>query len=83
MRMIQITEEKAGKMSDFCEKMLHYGGKLMSCLEELEGEASYGQRGGYYGERMGMRDPEEYDDMPMYARYGQRGHRRDSMGRFM
>lgn len=75
MRMIQITEEKAGKMSDFCEKMLHYGGKLMSCLEELEG-------GGEYGERMGMRDP-DWDERDMYPRMSERGRARNRYGRYM
>lgn len=52
---IFITEDKKDEMSELCEKMLHYGGKLMSCLEALDEEDSMGMRG-----RMGMRD--DYDD---------------------
>lgn len=86
MRIIQITEDKVSKMTDCVDKMLHYGGRLMSCLEELEGgnygERSYGERAGY-PERMGFRDPEWEDpEMRMNYRYGER-RMRDSRGRFM
>ena len=33
--MIEISESKVEKMSDYAEKMLKYGGKLMQCIEEL------------------------------------------------
>ena len=33
--MIEISESKVEKMSDYAEKMLRYGGKLMQCIEEL------------------------------------------------
>lgn len=83
MRIIKIEEGKVDKMSDYAEKMLKYGGKLMSCLEELS-EGGYGERdddddddemegmrGGYRG-GYGMR---EYDG------YGMRRNRRT--GRYM
>ena len=35
--MIEISESKVEKMSDYAEKMLKYGGKLMQCIEELSG----------------------------------------------
>ena len=35
MVMIEISESKVEKMSDYAEKMVRYGGKLMQCLEEL------------------------------------------------
>lgn len=64
-----ITEEKTvGKMSECAEKILHYGGKLMQCLEEMDGDR-YGER-----HRMGYRD-EEDDDMMPYSRYGKRNYR--------
>ena len=63
MKVIQITESKLGNLAECAEKMLHYGGKMMSCLEELQGgtysEEGYGERGygdgGSYGQRMGRR----------------------------
>lgn len=91
--MFQVTEDKKSEMSELCEKMLHYGGKLMQCIENMQepemGERrNYGmgmrQDGGRYG--MGMR----YDEpMGMRGGYGMReddygmGERRDRYGRFM
>lgn len=76
MTMIQISEEKKEKLSEMCEKMLHYGGKIMQCLESLdeEGEQEYG-----------MRDEEEYDGDDYRVRSGMRsGMRRgrNMMGRY-
>jgi hypothetical protein len=78
MTVIEINESKFDKMSEYTEKMLKYGGKLMSCLEELGEEHGYGHRGGSYGNRydsmggrysdhgtrygMGYRDDEDWDD---------------------
>lgn len=46
--MIQIEESKFDKLSDYTEKMLKYGGKIMSCLSEIEEErGGMGHRGGY------------------------------------
>ena len=50
--MIQISEEKKEKLSEMCEKMLHYGGKMMQCLESLD-----------EGSEMGMREPYDDDDV--------------------
>lgn len=87
MKIIEITDDKLGKMSECIEKVLHYGGKLMSCIKELEGGGErFGERNSYrYGQRdeIDYRDEYDADDMPMYNRYGQRGRRRDSYGRFM
>jgi hypothetical protein len=47
MYMIEIEESKVDKMSELAEKMLKYGGKLMSCIEELSEESGMGERGGY------------------------------------
>lgn len=59
MRII-VTESKKEKMSEYAEKMLKYGGKLMQCIESL-GEGSMGQRDDD--------DWEEDDD----ENFGQRG----------
>lgn len=67
MYMIQITPKKVGKMTEHIEAVLQHAGKLMSCIEELDTEAS-GER---YGERMGMREGGRYDmddrDPEMYG----------------
>lgn len=65
MRVIRIEESKVDKMSDYAEKMLKYGGKIMQCLEELsdgemgerddddDEEEDFGMRGGSMGGRGG------------------------------
>ena len=75
MMIIEIKEDKFEKMAEYTEKMLKYGGKLMSCISELgeeygmsfrEGDGgNYGNRGGRYGNR--------YDEMEMRGGYGSRG----------
>lgn len=66
---IFVTEDKKDEMSGLCEKMLHYGGKLMNCIESMTEEA--------YGERMGMREDWDDDDddemMGMRGGYSNRG----------
>lgn len=67
MYMIEIKEDKFEKMAEYTEKMLKYGGKLMSCLSEVgedygmsfRDEERYRERGG-----MNYREHEEY------GRYG-------------
>lgn len=58
--MIQITEEKKEKLSELCNKVLRYGGKMMQCLESLDEEdEEIGMRqweDDDYDEDMGMRD---------------------------
>lgn len=61
---IIITEDKYQELSDMTEKMLRYGGRIMTCLEELKGESA------------GERDDEDWDDddeMGMRGAYGSRG----------
>ena len=66
---ITITEEKKDKLSEYTEKILRYAGKMMSCVESLDDDDEYGERGA--GGSMGMRDDDDDDDMSM-RRYGQR-----------
>lgn len=73
--MIQIEESKLDKLAENAEKMLKYGGKMMSTIEELCEESGMGHRGGYgmrggqsggrYGQgggSMNYRDDEEWGD---------------------
>lgn len=77
MKIVEITDDKIGMMTDCVEKMLRYGGKIMSCLEELEGA------GEQYGERYGSRDPYSHPDYNQGApMYGER-RGRDGRGRYM
>lgn len=79
MIMIQISDSKKKEMSELVEDILHMGGRLMQCIENLEG--------GAMGER---RREYDMDDTPMsgdygerypdYSRMGMRG--RDSRGRY-
>jgi hypothetical protein len=65
MMMIEISESKVEKMSDYAEKMLKYGGKLMQCIEELSGGESMGRRERYYDD-----DDDRYDEMGERGDYG-------------
>lgn len=69
MYMIEITEQKLNKATDYAEKMLKYGGMLMQCLTEWEEENGMGERSGesgrYSRSMMGQRDD--------YRNYGNRG----------
>ena len=53
--MIEISEGKVSKMSEYAEKMLKYGGKLMQLISEMEEETGMGHRGGSYGDRYNER----------------------------
>jgi hypothetical protein len=95
MMFIQIEESKLDKMSEYAEKMLKYGGKLMSCIEEMSEESGMSERGrmnyrdegrhsyGRYGNRGGYGNREDDDDEEYehYQRMNER-RRRDSMGRY-
>ena len=62
MYMIEITEDKYSELAENAEKMLKYGGKVMSCLDQMKGER-YSERspmpdyrGRGRGSRSNMRD---------------------------
>lgn len=68
--MIEIKEDKFDELTENAEKLLRYGGKIMSCLDSMKRE------------RMGERMPEyrdggrDYDDWGDDDRYGERRGRR-------
>lgn len=55
MYMIEITENKMDELAENAEKMLRYGGKVMSCIDSLRRDEG----------RMGERNP-----MPDYRDWG-------------
>lgn len=70
--LVEISESKVSKMSEYAEDALHSMGRLMSCLASLE-NGGYGERSeGRYGNRYGGGDMSyRHDDEEM--RMGMRG----------
>ena len=81
MYMIEISDSKVDKMSEYVEDMLWAGGELMHCIEKMKSEhGGYGERegrqgGSSYGSRYGMRS--RYDNYGQREDYGMRGGYRD------
>lgn len=71
MKMIQITETKKEKLSSLAEGIMAMAKKLTTCVEDLEGGDSYGERS-RYGYR--MPDDDMYGDR--WEAYGNRMNRR-------
>ena len=57
--IIEMKEGKLESLSEYAEKVMQYGKKMMECLEEIE-EHKYGNR-----KRMRMRE-DEFEDYPRY-----------------
>ena len=76
--MIEVSESKVSKMSEYAEDALHAMGRLMSCLSALE--SGYGERSGESGRSMmgnrGSYDNRYDDEMDMRG-YGSRMNYRD------
>ena len=64
--IVEIKEDKLQHLSDYAEKVLHYGGKLMQCLEALEGESKYNE---YSGRDRKSRERDRWDDDRLMNRY--------------
>lgn len=66
--MVEITEDKLDKATEYTEKMLKYGGKLMQCLSEWQEEGGMDEReGAPYMNRT------RYGEREEQGRYGNRG----------
>ena len=74
--VIEISDSKVDKMSEYVEDMLWAGGELMHCLEKMKGEHGYGEREGYSHEGRSYRKDmmgSRYGMRSRYDNYGQRG----------
>ena len=60
--IIEVQDTKLDNLSEYVEKMINYGGKVMRCIEEMQSK-DYNEK---YGRRRHPR--EEYRD-PDYNRY--------------
>lgn len=60
--IIEVQDTKLDNLSEYVEKMINYGGKVMRCIEEMQSKD--------YNEKCGRRryPREEYRD-PDYNRY--------------
>lgn len=76
--LIEISESKVSKMSEYAEDALHAMGRLMSCISSLE-NGGYGERSeGRYGNRYGGGDMgyrHEGEEMRMGMRGRSMGYR--------
>lgn len=83
MMIIEISEKKLNKLAEHTEKMLHFGGKVMQCIEEMQEAAEqggYGNRGNYgggygnrYGGGYGNRHEDDEDNEDFGERRGVKG----------
>ena len=78
--IIEIQEGKLQNLSEYAEKVLKYGGKLMQCLDDLdESKSKYNEYRGTDYERGGMDyrggmsyrsgQKHRWEDEPHYNRY--------------
>lgn len=60
--IVEIQNEKIEHLSDYAEKVMKYGKKLMECIEEIDSRGSYSERYGSrkYGMRRSHYEDEEY-----------------------
>ena len=65
--IIEIQEDKMQHLSEYAEKVLKYGGKLMQCIEEMETKSKYNEYSGH--ERSKRREKDRWDDDDRYNRY--------------
>ena len=69
--IVEIKEDKLEHLTEYTEKVLRYGGKLMQCLEELEGKSKYDEYRGTdykYGDHK-SKERERWDEDKYRGRY--------------
>lgn len=69
--IIEMKEGNLEHLSEYAEKILRYGGKLMQCLEDLEGKSKYDEYRGVdykYGDYM-PKGRERWDEDKYRGRY--------------
>ena len=71
--IIEVQDQKIEHLSEYAEKVLMYGGKLMQCLEELNSKHEYMERSGRVDkyrdmERRGQKR-RHYEDDDEFVRY--------------
>lgn len=86
--IIEISSDKFSELHEDVEKMLHYGSKVMECIEGFQYGSSIGERrgfdsrdGGRYnsrGMRYQERDDDDWDDD-----FGEHRSRSRSTGRYI
>ena len=64
--IIEVHDDKIQNLSEYAEKVLRYGGKLMQCIEELENKSKYSE---YYGKERKPRDKQTWDEERYPSRY--------------
>ena len=64
--IIEIQEDKLQCLSEYAEKVLRYGGKLMQCIDELENKSKYNE---YYGREHKPREKERWEEERHINRY--------------
>jgi hypothetical protein len=64
--IIEIQDTKLQHLSEYAEKVLRYGGKLMQCLEDLEGKSKYNE---YHGTDPRRYEKDRWDNERTYPRY--------------
>lgn len=73
--IVEITEDKFSELTENAEKMIRYGGKVMSCLDSIKRER-YGERSPMPDYRSSdyhnQRHESERDDYPDYRRQRER-----------
>ena len=61
--IIEIKEDKLQNLSEYVEKILHYGGKVMQCLEDVESRSKYNE---YHGHDRKRYERDRWDDERQY-----------------
>lgn len=73
MKIIEITEHKAHKLSEHIEEGLRHIGKAMQCVDEWMEESGMGERvHPHYPDRKPHYDGYGMPKYPMYGGYGMR-----------